>query len=154
MNMLGQLLAGILGLSFGVFTAGAVFTTVIVIGLVPRFAARFHTAKKVFLYEEWVMAGSIAGGIYGVFQTHWQTAAFNERTMILRILGMAAVIIWAFFSGMFVGCLAIAIEEILGGISVFARRVHLRRGLGIVILSIAIGKACGSFFYFYNGLFR
>ena len=65
--MAGELLLGILGLGFGLFTAGAVFTTVIVVGLVPRFAGRFHTARKVFLYEEWVIAGSLAGGVYGVF---------------------------------------------------------------------------------------
>ena len=60
-----QVLLVVLGLSFGVFTAGGVFTTVIVVALIPRFAARFHTAYKIEFYEEWIVAGAIAGGIFG-----------------------------------------------------------------------------------------
>ena len=151
--MEGELLLGILGLRFGLFTAGAVFTTVIVVGLVPRFAGRFHTARKVYWYEEWVIAGSLAGGGYGVFHQNWEIVAWEERSVLLQALSVAAVMIWALFTGMFVGCLAVAIEEMLGGIPIFARRIHLRKGLGILILAIACGKTCGSIFYFWHRLF-
>lgn len=151
--MPGICLLAILGLGFGLFTAGAVFTTVIVVGLVPRFAGRFHTANKVFLYEEWVIAGSLLGGLYGVFHQNWQVAGWDERNAVLQVLSVTAVVIWALFTGMFVGCLAIAIEELLGGIPIFARRVHLRKGLGVLILAIACGKTCGSLFYFFHRLF-
>ena len=150
--MVNLVLLVVLGLGFGLFSAGAVFTTVIVIGLVPRFAARFHTARKVLLYEEWVEAGSILGGLYGVFHQLWPGIPFAERTWLLRFGGTVAVILWAFFTGMFVGCLAVAIEEILGGIPIFARRVHLRKGLGIIMFCLAVGKVCGSLFYFWNRL--
>ena len=151
--MVGELLLGILGLGFGLFTAGAVFTTVIVVGLVPRFAGRFHTARKVYWYEEWVIAGSLAGWGYGVFHQNWEIVAWEERSVLLQALSVAAVMIWALFTGMFVGCLAVAIEEMLGGIPIFARRIHLRKGLGILILAIACGKTCGSIFYFWHRLF-
>lgn len=151
--MMEQLFLIVLGLSFGVFTAGGVFTTVIVVALVPRFAARFHTAYKIELYEEWIVAGAIAGGIFGVYSHLWTTPSWESRGMLLKAAGIACVIIWAFFTGMFVGCLALAIEEMLGGIPVFARRVHLRKGLGIIILSIAAAKLVGSLCYFYYGLF-
>ncbi|MCM1102629.1 MAG: stage V sporulation protein AB [Clostridium sp.] len=148
-----QLLLAILGLGFGVFTAGGVFTTVIVVALIPRFAARFHTAYKIELYEEWIVAGAVAGGIFGVYSHLWETPSWEERGMLLKCAGIALVILWAFFTGMFVGCLALAIEEMLGGLPVFARRVHLRKGLGIIILSIAAAKLAGSLCYFYFGLF-
>ncbi len=150
--MAGEIWAGIVGIGFGLFTAGAVFTTVIVVGLVPRFAARFHTARKVFQYEEWVIAGSLLGGLYGVFQQLWKVVPWAERGSVLQVLSMASLVIWALFTGLFVGCLAIAIEEMLGGIPVLMRRVHIRKGLGILMLAIAIGKTCGSFFYFFFGI--
>lgn len=148
-----QVLLVVLGLSFGVFTAGGVFTTVIVVALIPRFAARFHTAYKIEFYEEWIVAGAIAGGIFGVYSHLWATPAWDERSTVMRWAGIAAVIIWGFFTGMFVGCLALAIEEMLGGIPVFARRVHLRKGLGVIILSIALAKLAGSLYYFYFQLY-
>ena len=148
-----QVLLVVLGLSFGVFTAGGVFTTVIVVALIPRFAARFHTAYKIEFYEEWIVAGAIAGGIFGVYSHLWTTSAWDERSTVMRWTGVAAVIIWGFFTGMFVGCLALSIEEMLGGIPVFARRVHLRKGLGIIILSIALAKLAGSLYYFYFQLY-
>lgn len=151
--MMEQLLLVILGLSFGVFTAGGVFTTVIVVALIPRFAARFHTAYKIELYEEWIVAGAVAGGIFGVYSQLWTTPSWEARGMLLKTAGVVFVTIWAFFTGMFVGCLALAIEEMLGGIPVFARRVHLRKGLGVIILSIAAAKFAGSLCYFYFGLF-
>lgn len=143
----------VLGLSFGVFTAGGVFTTVIVVALIPRFAARFHTAYKIEFYEEWIVAGSIVGGIFGVYSHLWETPEWEARGMLLRGAGIACVVIWGFFTGMFVGCLALAIEEMLGGIPVFARRVHLRKGLGVIILSIALAKFAGSLYYFYFQLY-
>lgn len=148
-----QLFLVVLGLSFGVFTAGGVFTTVIVVALIPRFAARFHTAYKIEFYEEWIVAGSIAGGIFGVYSSLWTTPAWEERGILLKWGGMAFAVFWGFFTGMFVGCLALAIEEMLGGIPVFARRVHLRKGLGIIILSIALAKFAGSLYYFYFELY-
>ena len=112
-----------------------------------------YTAYKIEFYEEWIVAGAIAGGIFGVYSHLWTTSAWDERSTVMRWTGVAAVIIWGFFTGMFVGCLALAIEEMLGGIPVFARRVHLRKGLGIIILSIALAKLAGSLYYFYFQLY-
>lgn len=149
-----QFLLAVLGLSFGFFTAGGVFTTVIVVALVPRFAARFHTAYKIFMYEEWIAAGAIAGGIFGVYSHLWHTVAWDQRGPVMKTVGITAVILWGLFTGMFVGCLALAIEEMLGGIPVFARRVHLRKGLGVAVLAIALAKFAGSMYYFWFGLFE
>jgi stage V sporulation protein AB len=52
------------------------------------------------------------------------------------------------FAGIFVGCLALAIAEMLNTIPVFARRVGFRHGLGVAILGVAFGKLVGSLIYF------
>ena len=57
-------------------------------------------------------------------------------------------------SGMFIGCLALAIAEMLDSIPIFARRISFRHGLGWAVLGMAAGKICGSLFYFATELHR
>ena len=59
-----------------------------------------------------------------------------------------------FFAGMFVGCLALAIAEMLDSVPIFARRIGFRKGLGIAITAAALGKAAGSLIYFMAGIYR
>jgi len=61
--------------------------------------------------------------------------------------------VFGVFAGIFVGCLALAIAEMLNTIPVFARRIGFRHGLGVAILSVALGKLCGSLIYFTQQVF-
>ena len=151
--MLMLLLLGIMGCSFGILAAAGVFTVLIAVGLVPRFAGKTHTANKVFLFEEMVVAGTIFGCILSVFDEILQIGKFVQEkfpNIMSFWLGSGNVLLGIFglFSGMFVGCLALAIAEMLDSIPIFTRRVGFRHGIGIAILSMAIGKICGSLFYF------
>lgn len=58
----------VIGLSFGFLVSAGVFTVLIAVGLVPRFAGKTHTSKKVFLYEEMVVAGTLFGNFISVFE--------------------------------------------------------------------------------------
>lgn len=141
------------GGSFGLLTSAGVFTVLVAVGLVPRFAGMTHTAGKVFLYEEMVIFGAILGGIASIFPEYFQPAVFLRQSFgqvvwlweALGLLGQAA---FGIFGGMFVGCLALAIAEMLDSIPIFARRVSFRHGLGMAVLGMAIGKLCGSLGYF------
>ena len=68
-------------------------------------------------------------------------AAVQDNVMFLLVCLLV-------FAGIFVGCLALAIAEMLNTIPVFARRIGFRHGLGIAILAVAIGKLVGSLLYF------
>ena len=57
------------------------------------------------------------------------------------------------FAGMFVGCLALAIAEMLNSIPILARRIGFRHGLGIAVTAAALGKAAGSLIYFVQKIF-
>ncbi len=72
-----------------------------------------------------------------------QSAVDSSGETFLGIAGL--------FMGMFVGCLALAIAEMLNSIPIFARRVSYRHGLGIAVLAVALGKLAGSLFYFWQG---
>lgn len=149
----------IVGTSYGLLAAAGVFTVLVAVGLVPRFAGKTHTASKVFLYEEMVIFGSILGGFLSLFPEFSQLGAFlqgnfPEAAQWWLLLGNVLQGIFGLFSGMFIGCLALAIAEMLDSIPIFARRVSFRHGLGLAVLSMAVGKLCGSLFYFWNELHR
>lgn len=137
---LKEVFLGICGLSFGLLAAAGVFTVLVSVGLVPRFAGKTHTSRKVLLYEEMVAVGTILGGIVSVYEPKL-TLGLLAGNLFLALYGL--------FAGMFVGCLALAIAEMLNSIPIFARRVGLRHGTGIMILAVALGKLCGSFLYFW-----
>lgn len=157
--MLKGIFLCILGASFGLLAAAGVFTVLTAVGLIPRFAGKTHTARKVFLFEEMVIFGTILGSFVSIFPEYSQIGQFlqgsvpNLTSLWLR-LGGAAQIVIGLFSGMFIGCLALAIAEMLDSIPIFARRVSFRHGIGLAILSVAIGKLCGSLYYFWTELHR
>ncbi len=157
--MFSYLLLILAGTSYGVLSSAGVFTVLIAVGLIPRFAGKTHTGKFVFLYEEMVVFGAIIGCFLSVFPEYSQAGDFLRRVMpeagdLWNVLGAAVMIVFGLFCGMFVGSLALAIAEMLDSIPIFSRRVSLRHGIGLVILSMAIGKALGSIFYFVQELHR
>ena len=153
------LLLIIMGVSFGALASAGVFTVLVAVGLVPRFAGKTHTGKYVLLYEEMVVFGTITGGILSVFDEYSQIGAFWQQQLpdmqgLWLALGNVALAVFGLFCGMFIGCLALAIAEMLDSIPILTRRVSLRHGIGLAILSMAIGKLVGSLFYFIWELHR
>lgn len=134
-----EILLAAIGLCSGMLVSGGVFTVLIAVGLMPRFAGKTHTADKVFLYEEMVIWGTIIGGVLSIF---------SPRFGNLGLPGIIIIGVFGLFAGVFVGCLALAIAEMLDTIPIFARRIGFRHGLGIVVVAMAIGKMIGSALYF------
>lgn len=154
-----QLLMAVMGLSFGMMAAGGVFTVLISVGLIPRFAGKTHTSSKVFLYEEMVIFGTTIGCVLSVFHDYlpigvWMRNLTPYSDGIWNGVGSILLILFGLFAGMFVGCLALAIAEMLNTIPIFARRVGFRHGLGIAVLAMAVGKAVGSILYFAQEIHR
>lgn len=139
-----------IGLSAGVLVAGGVFTTLIALGLVPRFAGRTHTAGKAILYENGIISGCWFAILFGL----WNPVAPFLQSLADKFPGIirAGMSVGGFFAGCFVGCMALAIAEMLDGISIFARRLSFRQGIGIALFGFAIGKVIGSVYYFVIGM--
>lgn len=147
-----------LAFSGGAIVAGGVFTVLIAVGLIPRFADKTHTAKKIFLYEEMVVLGTITGSFLSIYQDFGQIGFFMKNYMgtsslVWNSAGSVVLAIAGVFSGMFVGCLALAIAEMLDTIPIFARRIHFKKGLGIAVTCMAVGKMIGSLIYFARGFY-
>ncbi len=135
------------GVSAGLLISCGVFTVLFVIGLIPRFAGKTHTGDKVLWYEESVIFGTLIGGIFSLFDSRIDIGRYLGTAEQLVVLSVSGV-----FAGIFVGCLALAIGEMLNTIPIFSRRIGYRHGLGLAITSMAVGKFVGSLYYFYVGL--
>ncbi|HEX3022843.1 MAG TPA: stage V sporulation protein AB [Lachnospiraceae bacterium] len=123
----------VVGLSSGIIVAGAVFAFITLLGVINRLASRTSTAKYMSIYEDMVTLGGTIGNIIIIF----------EFKVPITSVGMALL---GLFSGVFVGCQIMALAEVLKVIPVFVTRVKLTLGIPIIVLSIALGKACGAFY--------
>jgi len=54
-------------------------------------------------------------------------------------------------AGIFVGCMAVALAEIINVYPIMYRRMKLKIGMEWVLATIAFGKMSGCLFYFFRG---
>ena len=132
----------ITGISAGLLISFGMFTVLFVIGMIPRFAGKTHTGDKLVWYEESVIWGSTIGGVYSIFYSRVNISQYLSQWGSIIALSISGL-----FAGVFVGCLALAIGEMLNTIPIFTRRIGFRHGLGIAVISMALGKFAGSLYY-------
>lgn len=100
MNLLQTIFLALLGLSAGMVVAGGVFSFIVELGVISDFADRTHTGNHILIYEDMVAAGAILGNLFQIFEVN-----LPGRMIFLAIYGL--------FGGIFVGCWAMALAEIL-----------------------------------------
>lgn len=132
-----QILLAVIGLSSGMLVASGLFSFITGLGVISDFADRTHTGEHVLLYEDAVTLGGILGNVFFIFQRHIPGAGW-----ILPVFGLLA--------GIFTGCWAMALAEMLDVFPIFIRRTKLLRCIPWVILGTAIGKGVGSMIFFYQ----
>ncbi len=133
-----KILLGIIGLSSGLVIAGGLFSFIVGLGLISKFADRTRTGKYVMLYEDGIACGGALGSILYLYQIE-----LPFLYCLLPIFGLC--------SGIFVGCWAMSIAEIINIFPIFVRRIKLLKGIPYVIVGIALGKGFGTFLYFIQG---
>ena len=130
-----QILSAIIGLSAGMLVAAGLFSFITGLGVISDFADRTHTGEHVMLYEDAIVVGGILGNLLFVFKIH-----IPGRGWILPIFGLLA--------GIFTGCWAMALAEMLEVFPIFVRRVKLVQCIPWVILGTALGKTAGALLFF------
>lgn len=134
-----QIFLLLLGVSGGGLVAAGVFAFITILGLVPRLAARTHTAAQVKRYENWIILGSVFGNLVNLFD-------------LPLMGGYVLMTLWGVCSGVFVGCLVMSLAETLDTVPTINRRIRLSVGIQYVIAGIGIGKAAGSLVYFFYNI--
>jgi stage V sporulation protein AB len=130
----GRLLSVLVGFSGGVVIAGGVFAFIAIIGIIPRLMQKTKTSKYVFLYENIIVIGGVLGS----------TAMIWDKRIPIGKIGAAII---GFSFGIFVGCLAVSLAEILDVIPIMTRRISIKKGIGFFLISVAIGKMIGALIY-------
>lgn len=135
MDIIRNIILGFIGITSGAMVAAGLFAFITLVGVVGRMAARSKTNKYILLYEDMVLFGAVAGNILYIFE-------FDLP------IGSWILIVFGLFAGIFVGCLSVALAEIVKVIPVFAKRINLRYGLPFILLAFAIGKLLGALYQF------
>lgn len=89
------------------------------------------------LYEDAVAAGGSLGAVISVYHP-----AVPFAGCLLPVMGL--------FGGIFVGCWAMALAEMLDLFPIFIRRIRMVRGIAAVMIGIAFGKCLGALLFFWK----
>ena len=135
MELIKHTAAAVIGFGSGLIIAGAVFAFITIVGIVPRLAQKTRTTGKIKVYESALALGGIFGTLAGVFQFYLP-------------IGHIGVIAISIVNGIFIGCLAMSLAEVLNVIPIFSRRARMQRGMFFLVLAISVGKLVGSLLYF------
>ncbi len=150
-----EIMLAVCGLGFGIMVAAGVFTVLFVVGLIPRFACKTNTAKHEILYEEFIIAGTMCGCIASIYDFPYKlgTTMLGLSPVLYNVLTSLLLSVIGIFTGIFIGCLALAIAELLDSVPIFARRAKLHGGFEIIVTGIALGKLIGAIIYFAGAFF-
>ena len=89
------------GAAAGGATTAGVFAFLMKIGIYPRMIGTSHTIRELAFYEWMIIGGILAGGMYSVYPQ-----------LTLPVGGWFTVL-WGLCSGIYVGCVAVALAEVL-----------------------------------------
>lgn len=130
-----QVLLGVIGFASVAVIAGGLFSFLIGLGLVSIFADRTHTGRQILLYEDSIVLGGILFNIFYLYQVR-----IPGGSVLLAVLGI--------FSGIFVGCWAMALADILNVFPIFIRRLKIVKTIPYIIMGLSLGKTAGALLYF------
>lgn len=139
--LIKHLILSVLAFVSGIGVAAGTFAFILVIGVVPRILRRSNLAGRVLLVESMIAAGGIIGNAVSVF----------ESMRLFVPAGHILIAVYGICAGIFVGCISVALAEILNTFPILFKRLHLKRGLQWVMLMMAFGKFAGALFYFVTG---
>lgn len=137
-----QILLAVIGLSAGVAVAGGLFSFIVELGVIADFADRTHTGDQILFYEDCVALGGMLGNLFFIFRP-----ALNAIFPLLAVL----MAIFGLFAGIFTGCWAMALAEIMNVFPVFMRRTRIVRYITVLVVCTALGKGLGAWLFFYRG---
>lgn len=127
-----------IGIAGGAVSAGGLFSFISSLGVVSDFADRTHTGDQISLYEDAIIVGAGLGNLISIYQIPIPITRIG-----LGIFGLLA--------GIFVGCWAMALAEILNVFPIFIRRAKMVKFVSYIILGIALGKGLGTLLFFRKG---
>lgn len=131
MTWLESLICLLAGLGGGILVAGGLFAFLVMIGVVTRLAAGTKTAKFLMFYEDMALLGGTIGNIAYIYNVGLP-------------VGRLGFLLYGLGAGIFTGCLAAALAEVVKMLPVLSERVNLKRGMTVIMVIFALGKMVGA----------
>jgi len=122
-----------IGLCGGLLVAGGLFAFLALVGVITRLAAGTTTAKYITFYEDMSLLGCVGGNLLFLY-------GFSLP------LGNVFLLLYGIGAGIFTGCLAAALAEVVNMMPVLSERVSLKKGMTGIMTMFALGKVVGSLF--------
>ena len=123
----------VIGLCGGLLVAGGLFAFLALIGVITRLAAGTTTAKSIMFYEDMSLLGCVGGNLLFLYGF-----SLPLGNVFLGMYGIGA--------GVFIGCLAAALAEVVNMMPVLSERINLKKGMTGIMTMFALGKLVGSLF--------
>lgn len=137
MIVIKWVLLSFLGLCSGIAVAAGIFAFITMIGVVPRLAARTSTERHIITYERMIILGGTLGNLWSLFPV-----PIHGTWLLACVYGLCA--------GIYVGCLAMALAEMLRLLPIFVNRLQLREGFPLLVVGLAFGKMIGTLFQYFG----
>lgn len=126
----------IIGLSAGGAIAGAYVAFIASLGVYTRLEGWANSGKRILQTETLILLGTTIGNLITLYN-------------IPVPFGQIGLAVMGLFFGMFTGCLAAALADMVKLFPILCRRVNLRKGLPYIIAAIGVGKAVGTWIQFF-----
>lgn len=140
---LKAVLMALITFACGVAVSAGTFAFLLVIGVIPRMIKKSNLADRIFTIENMIILGVLTGAVFSVVD--W------EARFPLAWLGHFLLALYGLSAGIFVGCISVALAEILNTFPILFRRLYIKRGLQLVMTAMALGKMTGALYYFFFG---
>lgn len=141
---LKSLLASVIGFCSGIGVAAGTFAFLLVIRVIPRMLQKAKLEHRVIYIENMVFRGILFGTILSLFS--W------KKRWLFELLGKTVLTFFGISAGIFTGCIAVALAEILDTFPIFFRRIGIKEEYSEPLLFVmALGKMMGSLFFFLMG---
>lgn len=123
----------VVGICGGLLVAGGLFAFLTLVGVITRLAAGTTTAKYIVFYEDMSLLGCVCGNLLFLY-------GFSLP------LGVVFLGMYGIGAGIFTGCLAAALSEVVNMFPVLSERISLKKGMNGIMTMFAAGKLVGSLF--------
>lgn len=121
----------VVGICGGLLVAGGLFAFLTLVGVITRLAAGTTTAKYIVFYEDMSLLGCVCGNLLFLY-------GFSLP------LGVVFLGMYGIGAGIFTGCLAAALSEVVNMFPVLSERISLKKGMNGIMTMFAAGKLVGS----------
>ncbi len=120
----------------GSIIASSFVAFITLLGVFPALAEKFKLIRDYYYIEVFILLGAVIGNLIQLYE-------------LPLPLGTIGLLVTTLFGGIFVGCLAGALAEVLNVFPIISRRFKIRNYIPYIIVAVGFGKLFGTLVQFF-----